>query len=138
MVAVATACLAADLCRFDLDTALVRLRQTLIEEAPTALLARLGPTAEPLPWASGDPGDALQLAITALDRADDVPAVVADVSGYGGDVAAAAALAASLAGARSGLQAIDEGWLATVPARPRIEAAAAALAARAVALLPAS
>src|SRR4029077_14001683 len=49
LTAVAPAALGADLCRFDLDTALVRVHQTLLEEAPVALLSRL----RPLP--DGDP-----------------------------------------------------------------------------------
>src|SRR5258708_6362940 len=79
MTAAAPAVLAADLTRFDLETALIRLRQTLLEEAPSALHLRL----KPLSWSESpaggeDPGSALQLAITALDRAEDVPAVISE------------------------------------------------------------
>ncbi len=130
MTAVAVAVLAADLCRFDLDTALVRLRQTLLEEAPTALHARL----RVLGWSelaegTGDPGSALQLAITALFRSDDVAGATAAATGFGGDVAAAAALAGALAGARSGSDGLDEDAIALVPAAVRIEGLATALAA---------
>lgn len=139
MVAVATATLAADLCRFDLDTALARVRQTLIEEAPTALLRRLAPQPASAPRiASGDPGDALQVAITALALSSTVAVAVAEVSLWDGESAAASALAGALAGARHALVGIDEEWLDTIPARGRIGAAAASLAARALSLLPAA
>jgi hypothetical protein len=137
MVAVATAVLAADLCRFDLDTALVRLRQTLLEEAPAALLQRL----VPLPsqtggYATGDPGDALQHAITALAAGRGVPQVIEAALSIAGEVAAAAALSGALAGARDGLMGIDDEWLAAVPARARIADVAKAMAEHAVRLLP--
>lgn len=138
LVAVATACLAADLCRFDLATALTRVHQTMLEEAPIALLARLRPLREPVHPATGDPGDALQLALTALEAADDLPGVIAEAVGYPGESVAAAVLAASLAGIRSGLAGIDEAWWSSVPARSRIETVATALAERAVARLPTS
>lgn len=130
MTAVATAVLAADLTRFDLETALIRLRQTLLEEAPSALHLRL----KPLSWSESpaggeDPGSALQLAITALDRAEDVPAVISEVLAYGGDAPVACALAAALAGARTGLDGCDPAWAATVPGRERIDELAATLAA---------
>ena len=138
MTAVAVACLAADLCRFDLDTALTRVRQTLLEEAPMALLTSLRPLSGGRPPdASGDPVDAVRLALTALDSASTVPEVLDAAAGYGGDAAAAVALAGALAGCRSALAGTDDDWLATVPARARADAAAAALADRALALLPA-
>ena len=68
ITAVAAAILIADLARFDLDTALVRVRQSLLEDAPMALLQRL--TALPgSAELSGDPdpGIALQGAITAMN-----------------------------------------------------------------------
>ena len=122
--------LVADLCRFDLDLALVRLRQTLLEEAPLALHARLQPL-DPAtaPLCSGDPGATLQVAITALDRAATLPETVEEAAGYGGDVAAAVALAGVLAGARTAFEGCDEEWLAAVPARARAVEVAARLAA---------
>lgn len=135
--AVATAALTADLCRFDLATALVRLRQTLLEEAPMALLDRLRPLGDDDPtWATGDPVDALQLAITALDRAGDLPGVLGQACSYEGDSAAAIALAGALAGVRSRLDGADAGWAESVPAHGRVLRVAAALAVRAVGSLP--
>ena len=129
ITAVAAAVLAADLCRFDLDLALVRLRQTLLEEAPLALHARLAPLEwSTAPLCSGDPGSTLQLAITALDRAPTLPEAVGEAAGYGGDVAAAVALAGVLAGARTAFEGCDEDWLAAVPARARAVEIAARLA----------
>jgi hypothetical protein len=128
ITAVAAAVLAADLCRFDLDLALVRLRQTLLEEAPLALHARLAPLGfGTAPLCSGDPGSTLQMAITALDRAATMPEAIEEAAGYGGDVAAAVALAGVLAGARTALEGCDEEWLAAVPARARATAVAARL-----------
>jgi len=129
ITAVAAAVLAADLCRFDLDLALVRLRQTLLEEAPLALHARLVPLEwSTAPLCSGDPGSTLQIAITALDRAPTLPEAVDEAAGYGGDVAAAVALAGVLAGARTAFEGCDEDWLAAVPARTRAVEIAARLA----------
>ena len=58
MTAVAAALLIADLLRFDLETSLVRVRQSLLEDAPMALLDRLrvvdaGP---PMDVSDPDPG----------------------------------------------------------------------------------
>jgi hypothetical protein len=129
ITAVAAAVLAADLCRFDLDLALVRLRQTLLEEAPLALHARLAPLEwSTAPLCSGDPGSTLQLAITALDRAATLPEAVDEAAGYGGDVAAAVALTGVLAGARTAFAGCDALWLAAVPARDRATTVAARLA----------
>ena len=130
MTAVATAVLAADLCRFDLDTALVRLRQTLLEEAPSALHVRLRVLgwSEPVA-ASGDPGAALQLALTAVSRSDDVWGAINQATGFAGDVGAAAALAGSLAGALHGLPGADDESLAAIPGATRIDELAARLAA---------
>jgi hypothetical protein len=128
ITAVAAAVLTADLCRFDLDLALVRLRQTLLEEAPLALHARLVPLDRGTsPLCSGDPGSTLQIAITALDRAATLPEAVEEAAGYGGDIAAAVALAGVLAGARSAFEGCDEEWLAAVPARGRATEVAARL-----------
>ncbi|HVS43809.1 MAG TPA: hypothetical protein VMU20_16265 [Candidatus Dormibacteraeota bacterium] len=131
ITAVAAAVLAADLCRFDLDLALVRLRQTLLEEAPLALHARLHPL-DPAtaPLCSGDPGSTLQIAITALDRASTMPEAIEEAAGYGGEIAAGVALAGVLAGARTALLGCDQEWLSTVPARARAGEVAALLAGR--------
>lgn len=129
MTAVATAVLSADLCRFDLDTALVRLRQTLLEEAPTALHTRLRVLgwSEPVA-ASGDPGATLQLALTAVARSDDLWGAVTHATGFGGDVGPAAALAGALAGVLNGLKGEDDVAAAT-PGASRIDELAARLAA---------
>ena len=131
ITAVAAAVLAADLCRFDLDLALVRLRQTRLEEAPLALHARLHPL-DPAtaPLCSGDPGSTLQIAITALDRASTMPEAIEEAAGYGGEIAAGVALAGVLAGARTALLGCEEEWLAAVPARARAGEVAALLAGR--------
>jgi len=137
VAAVATACLTADLTRFDLGTALVRLRQTLLEEAPMALLSRLAPLPESSPrYATGDPVDTLQLAITAVSSATTVPAALEEAATFDGESAAAVALAGALAGAAFALEGVDEEWLDGVPARARVETVASALGGRAVSLLP--
>lgn len=129
ITAVAAGVLAADLTRFDTETALVRLRQTLLEEAPTALHVRLRPIgwADPLA-ASTDPGASLQLAITMLTRADGIEAVVAAAAHAEGEIAPACALAGALAGARDRLEGCDPDWVDAIPARARIDAVATPLA----------
>ncbi len=111
---VAAAVLGSDLARgFDLDLALVRCHQTLLEEAPTALLLRLRALEDDA--ALGGPGDddptvALQRAITALHRARGVDAVVALFAPVDGEAAAtgtALSLAAGLAALRDGLVGFD-------------------------------
>jgi hypothetical protein len=135
MTAVAAAVLAADLLRFDLSWCLTRLHQTLLEEAPLALLQRLQPLPDDAPLRSDlDPGAALQIAITALTRTDgSVSEVLAELAAYGEDLTVAVSLAAALAGAQQGRQG-DAGWLDDTP--QRVRDAAAALAARARTLLP--
>ncbi|HVC05401.1 MAG TPA: hypothetical protein VND88_12075 [Candidatus Acidoferrales bacterium] len=101
VTAVAAALLIADLLRFDLETSLVRVRQSLLEDAPMALLDRLrvvdgGPA---LDVSDPDPGLTLQRAICALateNPFDDVLAAAA------GGTAVAASLAGALVGARDG------------------------------------
>jgi hypothetical protein len=136
ITAVAAAVLCADLLRFDLEASLVRLHQTLLEEAPSTLLDRL----EPLhPHASlagdGNPLAALQIAITALARAPSPGEVLAEVSAYADQPCASLSLAGALAGARHGLDPAGAGWAASVPAAARAALAAEALAARAMAQL---
>lgn len=130
MTAVAAAVLAADLLRFDLGWCLARLHQTLLEEAPLALLHRLQPLddSEPLRGDS-DPGAALQIAITALHRAETVPDVLEELAAYGEELSVATALAGSLAGARSGGQG-DTSWLAGTPERVHVIAEQLAALAR--------
>lgn len=131
VTAVAAALLAADLLRFDLDTALIRVRQSLLEEAPRALLDRLTPLPADHPLEGDeDPSLALQLAITALDRAQGVPAVLA-LLGDGGRPHASLTLAGTLAAAREGLAGAGDDWLETVPHRARATIIARALAAHA-------
>jgi hypothetical protein len=134
LTAVAVAVLTADLLRFDLGWCLSRLHQTLLEEAPSALLHRLQPLPDDAPLRGDtDPGAALQVAITALGRAQTVPEVLDELDAYGEDLSVALSLAGALAGARSGRQG-DTGWLDGVP--PRVAEVAAALSARARGLLP--
>jgi ADP-ribosylglycohydrolase len=138
MTAVAAAVLAADCCRFDLETALVRVRQTLLEEAPMALLNRLAPLGDgAMSPATSDPGHTLQLAITAVHGAWSLPQAVEAAALNSGDVAAVAALTGALAGVVFGLSGVDPEWLESIPARQRALAAAQALAESARSLLPA-
>jgi len=139
MTAVAAAVLAADLLRFDVDWCLTRVHQTLLEEAPAGLLARLQPLPDHVPLRGDqDPGAALQIAITALSRTDaTVPAVLEELQSYGEDLGVALSLAAALAGAHTGTAALDppaNDWLATTP--QHVRDGASALAARARELLP--
>jgi len=136
MTAVATAVLAADLLRFDLDWCLTRLHQTLLEEAPQALLDRLRPLPDYTPLGfDTDPGAALQIAITALHRAGpDVDAVFAELDGYGEGLTVAYSLAGALAGASSGSSALAQEWAQALP--ERVATVARALSSRARELLP--
>ena len=94
MVAVATAILCADLQRFDVETSLMRLRQTLLEEAPTALLDRLVASPERIQDPDdADPAIALQRAITLMASGETGPPSTTGVSEV---------LAGALAGALSG------------------------------------
>lgn len=134
ITAVAAAILIADLARFDLDTALVRVRQSLLEDAPMALLQRL--TALPgSAELSGDPdpGIALQGAITAMKRAESIPDAV--VAATGGP-AAAMSLAGALAGAHRGPSALAGVNVPELPHGERALGIARMLAERARELLP--
>jgi hypothetical protein len=136
VTAVAAALLIADLLRFDLDTALVRVRQSLLEDAPMALLDRLrvvdaGP---PLDVSDPDPGLTLQRAICALATAnpfDDVLAAAAS------GTAVAASLAGALVGARDGLAAVARVDRDHLPHADRALSVAHRLADAAVHALPA-
>jgi hypothetical protein len=135
VTAVAAALLIADLLRFDLDTALVRVRQSLLEDAPMALLERLrvvdgGP---PMDVSDPDPGLTLQRAICALATAnpfDDVLAAAAS------GTAVAASLAGALVGARDGAAAITGVDRDHLPHADRALSVARRLAEAAVAALP--
>jgi hypothetical protein len=134
MTAVAAAVLTADLLRFDLGWCLARLHQTLLEEAPLALLHRLTPLDDHEPLrGDSDPGAALQIAITALHRAGTVPDVLDELAAYGEELGVASALAGALAGARSGREG-DTSWLDDTP--ERVHVVSEQLAQRARSLLP--
>jgi len=134
MTAVAAAVLVADLLRFDLDWCLARLHQTLLEEAPQALLDRLRPLPDHLGMRGDqDPGAALQIAITALSRAGTVPEVLDELDAYGENLTVAYSLAGALAGASGGTAGGDTTWLDGLS--PRADAVAAHLAERARALI---
>ena len=136
VTAVAAALLIADLLRFDLETALVRVRQSLLEDAPMALLNRLR-VIEPA-MAAGDvpdpdPGLTLQRAISAL--ADERPfhgVLAAAAEG----TAVAASLAGALVGARDGIDAVADVDRDHLPHAERALGVAHRLANAAVASLP--
>ncbi len=135
VTAVAAALLIADLLRFDLETSLVRVRQSLLEDAPMALLDRLrvvdgGP---PMDVSDPDPGLTLQRAICALATAnpfDDVLAAAAS------GTAVAASLAGALVGARDGVAAVSGVDRDHLPHADRALSVARHLADAAVATLP--
>jgi len=135
VTAVAAALLIADLLRFDLPTSLVRVRQSLLEDAPMALLDRLRvvESGEPIDVSDPDPGLTLQRAISALATAnpfDDVVAAAAD------GTAVAASLAGALVGARDGSRALSGVDKDHLPHADRALGVAHRLADVAVAALP--
>jgi hypothetical protein len=135
ITAVAAALLIADLLRFDLATALVRVRQSLLEDAPMALLERLrvvdsGP---PMDVSDPDPGLTLQRAIGALATANPFDDVLAAAAG---GTAVAASLAGALVGARDGLGAVAGVDRDHLPHADRALSVARRLAEVAVAALP--
>jgi hypothetical protein len=133
VTSIAAALLVADLLRFDLITALIRVRQSLLEEAPMALLDRLTPLGpEESLDGDDDPSRALQLAITALDRAEGIPSVLKALGGDH-DLHVSLTLAAVLAAARDGLAGADDAWLNGVPHRARALIIARGLSGHAVA-----
>jgi hypothetical protein len=126
LVCVAAALAVADLLRFDPVTTALRVRQSLLEDAPMALLDRLTllpPQSEP-PGPPADPGVALQLALCVLEWTEcaGVAAALARLREAGrGDVGT---LAGALAGAAVGECDIPvDGAIAT-----RVDDAAHALA----------
>jgi len=135
IAAMAAALLTADLTRFDPATAVVRVYQSLLEDAPFALLERLRPDGEPPPGlADDDPGAALQLAIAALLGADGIAAAIEAAAAPGRR--ATVSLAGALAGAHLGGAGLDAAWRAAVPHAHRAVTLAAAVAARAAELVP--
>lgn len=105
VAAVATALLAADLMRFDLETSLVRVRQSLLEDAPISLLDRL--RVAPLHAAEAerdaDAAVVLQAAIGALAHTDTIAGAVEAAAAR---PAVTRSLAGSLAGAHHGRPAV--------------------------------
>ena len=130
---VAACVLAADLLRgFDIETCLPRCHQTLLEEAPAALLAHLR-LLEPDAPLSGDddPTVAVQVAATALSRGRGVDAVLASFPADT-EVGAGRVLAATLAAIRDGLEGFDSARLQAHPLHDRALSAAQALSEAAV------
>jgi hypothetical protein len=137
VAAIAAALLTADLTRFDVETAVVRVYQSLLEDAPFALLERLRIGGDPPPAAEGDdPGAALQLAIAALLGADRIEAAIQGAAGTGRR--AAVSLAGALAGAHLGAAGLDSVWRAAVPHAHRAATLATSVAARVAELEDAS
>jgi hypothetical protein len=105
LACVAAALVAADILRFDPATTALRVRQSLLEDAPMALLDRLAvldPQPEAEVAADGDPGAALQVALSALEWTGcaGVAAALARLGEAGrGEVGT---LAGALAGASAG------------------------------------
>ncbi|TMB91407.1 MAG: hypothetical protein E6J45_05935 [Chloroflexi bacterium] len=138
--AVAAAILIADLLRFDLPTALLRVRQSLLEDAPMALLERLSvvdiaslPAGEPSgdgAVAEADPGLTLQRAISALAGADSLSGVLQAASG---GPSVAVGLAGALLGASGGRPAVDGADVTHLPHAERAVSIAHRLAERAAA-----
>lgn len=131
-VTLATGVLALDLLRFDLGTALLRLHQTLLEDAPILVLRRLRPLSpEAAAPADTESGAALQLAITALAEASGVEAVCDAVLVRQPAATIAVSLAAALAGLRDADQGLSAAAYQGLPGGERVGPAAQALAERA-------
>jgi hypothetical protein len=128
IAAMAVAMLTADLTRFDLATAVVRVYQSLLEDAPFALLQRLRIGGDPPPAEGDDPGAALQLAIAALLGTEQIEAAIQSAARTGRR--AAVSLAGALAGAHLGAAGLDAAWRAAVPHAHRAATLATAVAAR--------
>jgi hypothetical protein len=127
LLCVAAALVAADLLRFDPPTTAIRVRQSLLEDAPMALLDRLSllPPGVPVEIADEDPGAALQVALSVVEWTAGlgVAAVLARLGEAGrGQLGT---LAAALAGAASG----DCDVPVEGPVAERIDRVAGALAA---------
>lgn len=126
VASVAAALLAADLYRFDLETAVIRVRQSLLEDAPFALLEQLLPLGEmPAGGHDEEPLVTLQLAITALALGEGISGVVATLPG---GLRASCALAGAYAGIRDGFLGSDEQWRNSVPHAARAQSLAQSVA----------
>jgi hypothetical protein len=105
LVCVAAAVVAADLLRFDPPTTAIRVRQSLLEDAPMALLNRLTILDAELEiddLGDADPGAALQVALSALEWTG-CAGVAAALERLGeAGLGDAGTLAAALAGAACG------------------------------------
>ena len=132
IASVAAAILVADLMRFDVATSLIRVRQSLLEDAPMALLARLAPLADGSPADAADSGAVLQQAITALAVAESVQQAVASAVGAH---PVAAGLAGALTGAHLGAAGLDGIDVESLPHADRALPIARRLAERADAAL---
>jgi hypothetical protein len=129
IAAMAAALLAADLTRFDVATAALRVHQSLLEDAPLALLDRLRPPTGDLPEGGDDPASALHISLAVLHGAGTVEAAVRAAAQPGRR--AAVSLAGALAGVHLGRNGIDETLRTSLPHGQRAVALAAAIAARA-------
>jgi hypothetical protein len=133
VAAMAAALLTADLTRFDMATAVIRVYQSLLEDAPFALLERLRIGGDAFAGEGDeDPGAALHLAITAVSAAGQIEAAIQSAAGTGRR--AAMSLAGALAGAHLGAAGLDAGWRAGVPHAHRAVTLAASVAARVAAV----
>lgn len=111
---IALALLIADLIRFDLSTACLRVRQSLLEEAPLGLLDRLAPRPDAAPAGDADPGGALQIAITMLNGRAGVPETLEGFA-EGDGLTVSRCLAGVLAGVRDRRHAMADEWAARLP-----------------------
>lgn len=134
ILCVATALVAADLLRFNPGVTAIRVRQSLLEDAPMAVLDRLvivPPSA--LGPLEGDPGAALQAALSALTWAEPPPEAAPPETGAADPVEllerAGAAAALPLAAAFAGAGRLDLGLPLDPSLRRRAHTVAAALVA---------
>ena len=104
LLCVAAALVAADLSRFDAVTTAIRVRQSLLEDAPMALLNRLTLLGDEsaAECADPDPGCVLQLALSVVGWTDAAGVRAALERVDAGASGPAAALVGALAGAASG------------------------------------
>jgi hypothetical protein len=134
LVCVAAALVAADLLRFDPMTTAIRVRQSLLEDAPMALLDRLSllTPGVPVDVVDEDPGAALQAALSAVEWTG--CAGVADVLARLGEAGRGqvGTLAAALAGIAAGVCDVPVGG----PVAERADRVAEALVALGAAAAP--
>jgi len=129
IAAIAVALVAADLTRFDAVTTGVRVRQSLLEDAPLSLLEALRADGGPLPERDDDAVAALRIALAGLSGADGINAAIAAVSLPGRR--AALSLAGALAGAHLGGAGVDDTLRSSLPHAQRASAIAVQVSARA-------